>query len=782
LLELDVQVRGAGGVPTGRLASCATLNDTLTTFDRWLEGELVPALREDLPHGSAPIATGQFIRAYRLIADRPAVKVTVDRNLRAVPEFAPFFEKHCGHEQSAEAAPNDALEKVICDATEAGHILPLAALIYPPLIEAACASNLLPEAFSDQDHVNEWALEHQRAVDQLKNRAGLGPMSRRIFAQSDPAKRAEAHREITLIEEVARAARDQLADRLGRPALPPVVIRQGRGADFQDAMPPPQAITIDVPKGADIRRLIDRTILNRPNIQQVIDDAQPARLTRRQARDTAKILAMLNRVAPRQGHGESVAPEALLSGADADTVVRIHEAIAMTIANAVNGLRGHSGRSSRIVRLPPADVRSHGTAEPGQFPLCFRTPGGASSFALEWNPPSKAVNFDTESRTVRLFDRDAAPTDVSDPVKTGLLAVVDALRKMSVTASVPAVLEAWGSWQGGECGPMPGDGVPGGFPAIPTRLFLSAFDKLVVGNPDFEDRVESNFRSHPVLSTLFPSTDDEQPANDIHPTGESGASSSSEDVDTAATQAKRQAIRHVIVRATERELYAELAATLVAPLLEAMCESGLQPRAPDERAFFWACQHQMEFRRRQLQSEARLDLGNHVRAMYGDGAETSLAQQRETILATIAACNAQEELGFEQFESLLEQDARHTAMLQWWLDCAMPMQSEDGHVAPPALSRVADPRIVSLIQNAIALTLADSINALPRYSELERSLPDAVRQFETFPTTPDPSPGLARAVLHRPHFETPSGDFPFALEQPPGSDRVNVVGPTVSMD
>jgi len=279
-----------------------------------------------------------------------------------------------------------------------------------------------------------------------------------------------------------------------------------------------------------------------------------------------------------------------------------------------------------------------------------------------------------------------------------------------------------------------------------------------------------------VLSTLFPPRPQAQELarNAIEPIGAHRASSA-EDRDTAARQARRQACKQAIVRATERELYPELAATLVAPVLEAVCETRLKPGHPDDIWFIRAYTSEMDRKRGELGREANLFASEHVRAMYGEQDPPTLAQKRETIIATIAANDAQSDLSFPDIEALLEQDARHTAWLQWLLDGATPRQLDAGGVEPPARLGNIDEHAVSMIHDAIALTIAHSINALPRYADLERILADAMPQFETAQTTRDPSPQAATSALHPLCFQMRSGDLAFALEQLPGSNRVGVV-------
>jgi hypothetical protein len=148
----------------------------------------------------------------------------------------------------------------------------------------------------------------------------------------------------------------------------------------------------------------------------------------------------------------------------------------------------------------------------------------------------------------------------------------------------------------------------------------------------------------------------------------------------------------------------------------------------------------MERKRGDLEFEARLVPDDHARIMYGEGQQPTPSRKRETILATIAARDAQEDLSFHDLETLLQLDARHTAWLQWLLDRVTPGQPGAGQVVPSALSSSIDDNTVSMIKNAIALTLATSINELPRYSDFERSPSEAARQFEAFRITPDPSP------------------------------------------
>lgn len=745
LLDHEFEILGPDGKPTGSIASYLPLEVALDAWDEWAQAEDVPAPGDGLPGGSHAIETGQFLTAYvKFVDERPSIKAAVVENLRIDPEIRaklsedpktkPFFERTSDSARTTNTE-GELIREVIRKATAARCYLSLAAAIYPPVLEAACASFLQRGDFQTQDLTTEYERDCGLRLDQLTTHANLDAM-RHARAAYSPGTTGGILREATITGQASRAAKDQLVFRDGALALGPNSIEQ--------------------------------------------------------AQRTATLQSLVNRVAPRHEGTASVAAGALLAGADQDSVSRMHEAIAITVAKAIPTLPGSFGQATY-------GLMHRGTA-PGQFPLRFRVPGGPLPFALTWQPreplaqgmgqneraPSasaKSVSFNPEAMLWE-YDRDTPASPNKARITDACAAARAALSSGEFTARTVPVLEAWDTQIIGMRGPAPGDGLAGGLPGSPTRHFLSAFDRFIVGHPGLEDAVEANFLADPLLRPFLAAS--RQAAETVRAAATNSVSEPrvhfDDDTEAGSRLTMRQAIRRAIVCATGQEHYLELGAAIDAPVLEALCAGILQPGDVNPRTFRHRVKLEMKRKSYELKRDAESDPASHERVMFGSGSRTVSSGDREQRLATIAAEDARTDLTSPNFKWFVESDARHTTWLRSLLDGVDSSRLDAANMAPEAFFGGADRNTVSMIHDAIALSIADSISALPRHADCETGLLDIAQHFGEIRITSGTSSYGTESGTPRLRFRAPSDALWFSLEQQPGSDRVNVVRSSASSE
>jgi hypothetical protein len=348
-----------------------------------------------LTGSSSAIATRLFAALYDdLIVDRPALRSTVEANMRTNPVLNRFLS---GRNESG--AQND-VQAAIRHATQNGHYLELAATVIAPALEAACASVLQPSGtFIDKVQFrNECERENAEKLDELTRETRLLPAQHSPDGHSLSVDALERERQLTLA--AIKSAKKQL---IPRDSL------QGQAlfdlADRDIAKPENRYVLRTL---ADCRR---ETVEEPGNLRTPGKEPLLALNARQHAAHTVGLRLLLDRVVPRQADAAALAPNALLYGADAGTIAMIHEAIATTIAKTVSTLPHYSERMANLMPFAQGMGQLRSVAEPhrsligemgntiraagpsvpaspkpSQPTLLFRAPRSASSFALEWQP------------------------------------------------------------------------------------------------------------------------------------------------------------------------------------------------------------------------------------------------------------------------------------------------------------------------------------------------------------------------------------------------------------